>query len=371
MNILDQLLTIFPDHKPLDFKKQQTDYKIRYVKEYILRWTLISANRPIDKINFIDCMCNAGVYADGDLCTSLEVLNIFINIAPKNQAKSFNLFLNDYDIRKVESLKEVIQHIFPNIPENVHIFIDNKDVNQYLSDLIVLDYYFKFSCSTVLYVDPYDFGTVCINRAKSFIEQYYCELIFNFFTSDYVRNGIDDRIRKCIGNAPIANKDELIKYIATQMRTGKMKYLFSYKFKTQTNTELYQIIFVTPSARGLEIIKEVLWKVFNGRFYHKNTKKSEQLSFITDENDKMWLLEMHAKEAQKVLINTYSNSRKSYDEIEVFLIENSMLSAGQIISNVIKPLIAVGKLEKLGLVERSKNYKGDSYRIIGETDEIY
>lgn len=52
-------------------KKQQTDYKIKYVSEYVNQWAIISSERDeITDITFIDCMCNAGVYQDGDLCTA-------------------------------------------------------------------------------------------------------------------------------------------------------------------------------------------------------------------------------------------------------------------------------------------------------------
>lgn len=78
-------------------KKQQTDYKIKYVSEYVNQWAIISSERDeITDITFIDCMCNAGVYQDGDLCTAMEVLLIFNNLAATHPAKTYNLYLNDY-----------------------------------------------------------------------------------------------------------------------------------------------------------------------------------------------------------------------------------------------------------------------------------
>lgn len=79
MNLINDLNI---DVSQLDDKKQQTTYKIKYIKEYINGWIQVSVNRPkIQYINFIDCMCNAGIYADGDFGTSIEVLRIFIKIA--------------------------------------------------------------------------------------------------------------------------------------------------------------------------------------------------------------------------------------------------------------------------------------------------
>ena len=75
MNLYQRFSELDIDIRHLDAKKQQTDYKIKYVSEYVRIWTIISAERhEVKDINFIDCMCNAGIYADGDCCTAIEVL---------------------------------------------------------------------------------------------------------------------------------------------------------------------------------------------------------------------------------------------------------------------------------------------------------
>jgi hypothetical protein len=370
MNIFKELNSIGINTKCLDKKKQQTDYKIKYIKEYVVGWVSVSANRPkVNKINFIDCMCNAGVYQDGDLCTSMEVLKVFLDIAPKYPGKDFNLFLNDLESSKIDAIKQVIGYLMPIATKNIHVFISQKDVNLYLNRLTLHDKMFKYNCATVLYVDPYDFGTVHIKEVRSFVEKFYCELIFNFFISDYVRNGIDERIKKCIDSSDVHNKDDLINYITSQLKVGSMKFLFSYKFKTLKNTELYQIIFVTPNKRGLEVLKDALWVVFNGQFFHRNSNSSDQMSFFTLDNEKAWLLELHSREAKKILLDNFNSKCMSYEEIEMFLIENSMLSSSQIIDNVLKPLIASKQIVKKDLVQRKSNYKNDSYEIIGGSNE--
>jgi len=49
--------------KQLDEKKQQTDYKIKYIVEYVKLWILVNVSRSnVTDLNFVDCMCNAGIY---------------------------------------------------------------------------------------------------------------------------------------------------------------------------------------------------------------------------------------------------------------------------------------------------------------------
>lgn len=370
MNILNEISALGINTKYLDDKKQQTSYKIKYIKEYIDGWAYVSCNRDnIKEINFIDCMCNAGVYRDGDLCTSMEILKIFIDFSSKYPDKTFNLFLNDYDGNRINILNKVKSLLLPTPINNINIYITQKDVNDYLSEL-PLRYNFNNYCATILFVDPYDFGTVHIDVVKNFIEKHYCELLFNFFISDYERNGIDDRIKKCIENCvninEINNKEDLINFIFNQLKVGRMEYKFSYKFKNQKNRELYQIIFFTPHIRGLEVLKEALWKVFNGQFYHINIENNEsQMSLFNYESDKNCLLAYHANVAKDILLKSFSSKIMKYNDIEIFLIENTMLSDGQIIKNVLKPLIDEGKIKKLNQVENKRDYKKDSYEIIG------
>jgi three-Cys-motif partner protein len=238
--------------KKLDTKQQQTDYKIKYITEYVRGWLIVSANRPIFTINFIDCMCNAGIYQDGDLCTSIEVLLLFYEFAKSHPDKHFNLFLNDIDEFKVKTCKHIIGTLQNTHKQpNVNVLYESMDVNDYLQKYDMFSSYLRFNCATVLFVDPYDFGTVHIEKLSRFLKEYYCELIFNLFTSDYVRNKIDARIRFCIGDAQINSKEELVEYVVQQFRVGKIKCVFRYEFRISRNIELYQIVFATPSIKGL------------------------------------------------------------------------------------------------------------------------
>lgn len=89
MNLLDQFEVLEIDKNMLTDKKQQTDYKIKYVSEYAKLWSIISAERnDVTEITFIDCMCNAGVYRDGDCCTAIEVSRFARHCYPKRAGQA-------------------------------------------------------------------------------------------------------------------------------------------------------------------------------------------------------------------------------------------------------------------------------------------
>ena len=53
--------------KYIDAKNEQTSYKIKYVTKYVDNWLRVLSNAKFcSNLNFIDSMCNAGIYSDGD-----------------------------------------------------------------------------------------------------------------------------------------------------------------------------------------------------------------------------------------------------------------------------------------------------------------
>ncbi len=309
-------------------------------------------------------MCNAGVYQDGDCCTAIEVLRIFLDLSEKYPNKNFCIWCNDNDPEKIGILKRVL-NIFPR-NSRIQVFISQTDVNEYL-DMLHYDSdlakdIFKYGTATILYIDPFDFGTVEIPKVSIVLQNRYCELIFNFFISDYVRNIHQDagRITKCLGGRRINTKNELITYMRTQLRVGYVKYLFSYQFKTKNNVELYQIVFATPSSKGLEKLKEALWEVFNGAEFHRNHIEDGQIRLLTSKDDEQLSLCSYANEAQNMLCERYIDQTVTWSNLELFLIEHTMLKESQIIRYVLQPLIESGQVTKCNRCGK-RNYKEDSY----------
>lgn len=372
MNFLDKFSDWEINPAILTNKKQQTDKKIEYVRDYVARWAVISAaRREINTITFIDCMCNAGVYRDGDCGTAIEVLQVFCDVAKNHPEKHFRVMCNDNREDIIDVLKTVSAAVKAGV-KNVRVYTSCSDVNDCLDWIqnnpsVDGKKIFGYGYSTILYVDPYDFGTVHVPKISAILKKYYCELIFNFFVSDYVRNINNDkgRIQKCLGGQAINDKDELITYIRTVLRVGHIKHLFSYEFRISNNVELYQIVFATPSKRGLEVLKESLWNVFNGAEYHRNKIDNGQISLFTAEDDKKYNLETCSNEARLMLKMYFGGKEKTFDEIEEFLIEYTMLRESQIIEHVLKPMINAGQIKKCGYAS-GRNYKKDSYIITKE-----
>ena len=347
-------------------KAIHTKYKIQYVSEYAKNWVYVASSNSATNINFIDCMCNAGIYQDGDYCSAIEVLRIFRDCAYKYPHKTYNLFLNDYDGNKIRIMREICSAIFSSYPQNLNIYFKNEDVNDYLNDIKKLYHQsFLYPSMTILYVDPYSFHTVKISSIENFISTTYCELLFNLFTSDFNRNKVDTGIREVLGgDYDIKNTKELLEHVIDRLRIGKMRYFLSYPFRQQKNVEIYQILFAGPNDKGLDKLKDALWKIFNGSEFYKTdlAKESGQMSLFSEEDNQEMAARRYAQECINSLLSSFSGQIVPYTVIERYVLERSLLKSSHIINFVIKPMMTSGQLTKLNQAQRN-NYKKDSYAV--------
>ena len=300
--------------------------------------------------------------------SAIEVLKIFRDCAYKYPHKIYNLFLNDYDSNKIRIIKKICSELYPSYPLNLHIYTNNEDVNDYLNNIkIAYKDKFEYPSMTILYVDPYGFHTVKIDSIVKFISNTYCELLFNLFTSDFRRNKNDSKIQEVLGgNYGIKTSDELLEHIINRFRTGKMKYFLSYPFRQQKNVELYQILFASPSSKGLDKLKEALWKVFSGFEFYKTdlAKEGGQCSMFSEEDDQDMLAKRYAGECMENLKTTFLGKEIPFNVIENYVLERSLLKSTQVLTYIIKPMLANGTLIKKELTSRH-NFKQDNYIVKG------
>lgn len=356
------------DARLLDEQKEQTAKKIEYVTNYVEEWLYVWSNEShIHSISFIDSMTNAGIYKNGVFGTAVEVYKLFCVFAKNNPTIKYKLFINDINKERIVICKKVLNYICSSKPSNLEVIEANKDVNRFLqeeanSGIIPRGY----GNAVLLFVDPYDARTVHLNSVRSFVESRYCEVLFNWFSSDYTRNKKMENyeaIRDCFDGLEITNEEDPAEAISSALKVGDIKYVFSYPFRISTNIELYQIVFLTPNSKGLEKLKDALWKTFKGAEYHRNKSKNKigQTSMFDLEEGKNLLADIYSEDARRKLLVAFRGKMNvSYEELVVFIMERTMLRRNHVLTYVVKPLIADGKLKKDGRVN-NKTFIKDTY----------
>lgn len=373
--IIDNILSV-EDYQYLDDIGSHTEYKIKYIKEYVRKWLNVAVNKA-NKIEFIDAMCNAGIYKNLEFSTSLEVIQIFNLYALKYKNIEFCIYLNDNNAKRIEIYEKIIQKNNYKKCRNVKIYFDNLDVVNYLNKKKG-EYSGYNNAMTLLYVDPYNFGIPnLISTITSFVSNVYCELIYNFFSSDIDRNANNSFSKSHKQNIISEIKGFIEYYDPSQMnylyvlkelqdsikKTSNIKYSFAYQFRTNKNLPLYYIVYFTPNIRGIELLKDTIWDVFEGddNYYYKTRKIDHQQQNLFGNTIKDENIFRHAEKAIKQLIEKNKYDDFSFEYLKTIVLEKTILKDGQIINYIIKPLIKNNKILKNNLVS-SRNYKDDTYK---------
>lgn len=354
---------------------EHTVYKIKYIKEYVRRWLNVAVAQEKD-VEFIDCMCNAGVYLKGQYTTSFEVFLLFNEYAKKHKNINFKLILNDNDLSRINFYKSLISLV--DYESNVFIELNNKDVVIFLNTL-KSNYQGYNPALTCLYVDPYNFGIPnLISTIKDFVSNVYCELIFNFFSSDITRNANnfsvpekkEQIINEIRGFIPLYDPKEMKAYdvlleLQNSIKTTKnINFSFAYQFRNSKNIELYYIVYFTPNIRGIELLKETLWNVFEGddNYYINERNKRHNVVDLFGETLIDNNISCHSEQAIKIITKKFSNKILTYTEIKECIIQNTLLKETQILKYVIKPMLDNNQIIRMNYTPKN-NYKGDSYKL--------
>ena len=150
--------------------------------------------------------------------------------------------------------------------------------------------------------------------------------------------------------------------------TRYINYSFAYRFKNKTNAELYYIVFFTPNKKGLELLKETIWNVFNGEdAFTKKVDYDKNMPKLFDTNP--LLAETYGNNIKDKLLAFIGDKTFHYEILETYILEKSMLMEGQIIKYVIKPLIDSKQLIKItpqGKTQR--NFKDCTYQCIQKSE---
>ena len=174
---------VYVNNNCIDKAHPHTVKKFELIEKYVEAWAQKLLNNPkCDKIIFIDCMSNSGVYIDDagnnvfgtPIRVAKYLSNVMQNLNYRN--KKAELYFNDIDDFKIECLKKFL----PPNTENFRIICSAKDGNELLKEIK-----YKLKERNVHYLliyDPYQ-ADIDWDAIEPFL-QHWGEVIINHMVSD-------------------------------------------------------------------------------------------------------------------------------------------------------------------------------------------
>lgn len=276
--------------------------KFDLIEKYVEAWIQKLMNWPnCEKVVFVDCMCNSGMYIDdngneihGTPIRVAEIMSRVMLHYPKKKAK---LYFNDIDERKI---KELEKHLPPNT-DNFQILTSHEDGNDLLkkiSETIPTSYRTNY---LVVY-DPY-MAAINWDALLPFLNN-WGEVIINHMVSDSIRGVSQARRQNVIDKYEqtyLTDIEELVTFgsdkdaferrieaiIKSLHRGGNRYYVASFPFFNTRNALVYNLLHCTNSVVGFKLYKTTAWKTFGDKSSTKNTHGMENqlvLDFSGDNN---------------------------------------------------------------------------------------
>ncbi|MFA9422469.1 MAG: three-Cys-motif partner protein TcmP [Sedimentibacter sp.] len=279
--------------------------KFEVIEEYIKSWAQkLMLNENCNGLIFIDCMCNSGVYIDGEgniiYGTPVRVANALLDVAHTYPYKQIHQYFNDICEKKISKLQK---HL-PENERNYRAVTSVGDANELLKTIGPQLNQNSHMHYFLLY-DPYD-ASIDWEALIPFFRN-WGEVMINHMVSDPVRaiNSAKNKTAKeKYENTYLADFEKLVPYgsdknayekrvesIIKTLKGTRNYYVAAFPFYNSQNSQMYNLIHCTSSKKGFILYKKSAWKVFGAQSSTKHTHNNEnQLAFdangmITTETD--------------------------------------------------------------------------------------
>jgi three-Cys-motif partner protein len=299
------------------------------LQNYLGAWFPILSKYSV-RIIYLDGFAGPGLYAGGEIGSPVIALKTAIEHKLFKRFKEIVFLFIEKDKERAEVLSEILKGLFPNLPKNIKYTIKSSEFATTLEQ--VLDELEKRGAKlapTFAFLDPFGFSGFPMELVGRMMSYDKCEVLITFMAG-FVRRFLDE-LREPVLNALYATdewrkardmKEEervnfLLKLYERQLKTvGGARYVRSFEMVGPFNQVIYYLVYGTKHWKGLEVMKEAMWKVDpRGTYRFSDVTDVNQAYIINYQDTPHWVPEA----AQKVYA-AFQGKTVSEEEIRRFVI---------------------------------------------------
>jgi three-Cys-motif partner protein len=352
-----------------------TKAKHELLRRYLEAWfPILSSSGFHGRVLFIDGFAGPGIYRDGEPGSpliALDVLKSHPHFSRWNRTEFRFLFVES-EADRFESLAREVEGFWGQVPggrpPNVKVDLFNDEFANVAADIIAyLEDQKAALAPTLAFIDPFGWSGVSLRTISALLSFNRCEVLFNFMYDSVNRWVTDER-------PGIANHfDELFgtgldeRLLADEMDTEDRKeylselyvrqlrevagFRFVRKFEMinkQRGRTAYFLIFGTRNRRGLEVMKDAMWKLdpLTGVRFAGEAGAQEML--FEPEPDFAPL--------RRAVLQRFAGRRATVEEVEIFVVDETDYKKSHYKKQVLKPLEEEGLVECVSARKRKYTY---------------
>lgn len=339
-----------------------TRAKHELLVRYLGAWFAI-LGRYNGRVVFLDGFAGPGVYSEGEPGSPTLALRTLLEHRYEGlQTCEFLFLFNEQDPKRFESLKREIEKLKGDgWPPHVKVSFSNKSfltVAEELLDYLGTD---KQLAPTFAFLDPFGYKDVPIDLIARLMAYSKCELFvyfdFNSVNRFATAGVVDEHFEALFGTdefkeAPPA-KDPTRKTFLHDLYQRQLhevcsfRYVQSFEMVNEGGRTGHYLFFCTRNLRGIEKMKEAMWKVAPGGDYRFSDLLDGQSILFENDQDTAPL--------QAALTARFKGQTVLIDEVENFTIVHTPYAKSHVKRKTLAPM------QREGLISSPNQNKANTY----------
>ena len=307
-----------------------TAAKHAILRSYLRSWFPILGTSFPGDLFYFDGFAGPGEYSGGEPGSPVIALDAALSVSNKLKGNA-NFWFSEIDGRYVKHLESVLSR--RSYPKKFVIEVCRPRpfesvVSEFLDD--VDDGRFN-SPSLFVFIDPFGWKGFSMNVVRRILEVPRAEVFINFMYEEINRFiAADDQASNFDSLFGCHDWTDIIDERDPRERNRRLKglydqqlrvcagaeYVRSFEMKNENDAADYYLFYGTQHIRGLEVMKEAMWKVDpSGRFRFSDATNPDQMMLFGSEPDLDYL--------QKLIWGRFLNGSPRYFEVKEFVLSET------------------------------------------------
>jgi len=328
-----------------------TQSKHTILRRYWEAWLPIMTKYN-QRVLYIDGFAGPGRYAGGEDGSPLLALVSARDHHARPDSEVVFTFI-ERDRKRFDHLEQTIEHIKPTLPPNFKVHCIHGVFDDQMAD--VLDRLEEKKASlapSLVFIDPFGFSHTPFRTVQRIMQNPKCEILVTFMYEEINRflghpdhaDTYDllfgtDAWREVVELEDPDERRRMIHDIyRDQLRAAGIEYVRSFEMLNRGNRTDYFLFFGTHSLRGLEKMKEAMWKV--------DPAGTFQFSDYTDANRTIKLFpdQPDFEGLKRMLLARFQETDVTIQELNDFVLEETPFLKTHFKTQILKPMEATGEL---------------------------
>ncbi len=313
-----------------------TQAKHRILEEYLKAWFPI-LSRYNKRIVYIDGFSGPGIYKRGESGSPIIALRCLIdhslNLCRERSGCEFVFFFIERNEERVKILSDKIKEIFPDLPQNVNIHLENSEFDATMDPILTdLEKKGLNLAPTFTFIDPFGYGGLPFHIIRRILSYNQCEVFINF-AYDSINRFIEAKdSRETIFDDFFETKEwreireikdpdkrnaSLTRLYTNQLKTAA-RYVRAFEMINYLNKISYYLYFATNHQKGFWEMKKAMWRVDpRGSFRFADTTDAGQRFLMSYDPDHKF------KEQADLLFQKYAGKTIQFKDLEQFIVDST------------------------------------------------